>query len=482
MAGKPIAAEPLGSLGLDFQKFERTVSAVVNDFLQTVQVFGPAGELPRTLKVLLIADLYALLIFFTRADKQVSDNRIRILLSIHGWLEGRIYTPLPTGEPLNKFRADCQRQWNTVGFGEPSSVTLLQAYDHTFDTKHADQAKKLFRRLAGSFSNADGPPSQESKRIFEDYEKLLGEVDSSLEEPIQKAPLDQSSTSSQFTSTALAPSLEPLLTELSSLVGLQQVKQDVTELANYIKVQQMRQTRGMKTPIVSLPMVFHGNPGTGKTTVARLLSKIYNALGVVSKGQLIETDRSGLVAGYVGQTALKVKSVAEKALGGILFIDEAYALKRGEDQQDFGNEAIETLLKFMEDNRRDLVVIVAGYPAEMKRFLDANPGLQSRFNKCLTFTDYPPEELMEIFVRFCAESDYELSETAHAGLMSFFRSAYKNRDFKFGNARLVRNIFEKTTINLANRVVQDLHGDRSTLELIQYSDIIAATSETASFT
>jgi SpoVK/Ycf46/Vps4 family AAA+-type ATPase len=215
-------------------------------------------------------------------------------------------------------------------------------------------------------------------------------------------------------------------------------------------------------------MVFYGNPGTGKTTVARLLSKIYKELGVVTTGHLVETDRSDLVAGYVGQTALKVKAVAEKALGGILFIDEAYSLKRGNDSQDFGNEAIETLLKFMEDNRRDLVMIVAGYPIEMKRFLDANPGLQSRFNKSLSFPDYTPEELMQIFLRLCEESDYKLSVAAHTKLATYFQTAYENRDAKFGNARLVRNIFERAITNVANRVVQN---PQAALELIEDSDI-----------
>ena len=222
-------------------------------------------------------------------------------------------------------------------------------------------------------------------------------------------------------------------------------------------------------------MVFHGNPGTGKTTVARLLSKIYKELGVVSKGHLVETDRSDLVAGYVGQTALKVRAVAEKALGGILFIDEAYALKRGNDSQDFGNEAIETLLKFMEDNRKDLVVIVAGYPVEMRGFLDANPGLQSRFNKALSFPDYAPNELMDIFLRLCRESDYKLSGAAQNRLSDYFRVAFQNRDAKFGNARLVRNIFERAITNVANRVVQDPEADNAALELIEDSDITSAT-------
>ena len=202
-------------------------------------------------------------------------------------------------------------------------------------------------------------------------------------------------------------------------------------------------------------------------------------LRVVSKGHLVETDRSDLVAGYVGQTAPKVKAVAEKALGGILFVDEAYALKRSDDAQDFGNEAIETLLKFMEDNRQDPVVIVAGYPLEMKRFLHANPGLQSRFNKSLSFPDYKPEELIDIFLRFCSESDYRISEAGRLRLSTCLKDAYQARDLKFGNARLVRNIFEGAIRQLANRVAQNQQADKALLELIEDVDIASATGITS---
>jgi hypothetical protein len=220
-----------------------------------------------------------------------------------------------------------------------------------------------------------------------------------------------------------------------------------------------------------LHLVFYGNPGTGKTTVARLLAQIYRSLGVLSKGHLVETDRAGLVAGYVGQTALKVKEVVTQAIGGVLFIDEAYSLKPKDDGNDFGQEAIETLLKQMEDHRDDLVVIVAGYPEEMNRFLSANPGLQSRFNKYLTFDDYTPEQLMLIFNRFSQKSDYALDSTAEAKLMDLFRAAYMNRDRYFGNARLARNVFERSISRLANRVVSIPEIDKSALVTIRPEDI-----------
>ncbi len=217
-------------------------------------------------------------------------------------------------------------------------------------------------------------------------------------------------------------------------------------------------------------MVILGNPGTGKTTVARLLSNVYKSLGILSKGHLIETDRAGLVAGYVGQTALKVKEVAEKALGGILFIDEAYTLSSGSGE-DFGQEAIDTLLKFMEDNRDDLIVVVAGYTEKMENFLSSNPGLRSRFNRFLNFDDYNPSQLVQIFELFCAKAGFQLSEMAEQKVEVLFSSMYEKRDDTFGNGRLARNIFEMTINNQANRIITLPDIDERTLSLIDENDI-----------
>ena len=199
-------------------------------------------------------------------------------------------------------------------------------------------------------------------------------------------------------------------------------------------------------------LVFLGNPGTGKTTVARLLAKIYRAIGVLSKGQLVEVDRSGLVAGFVGQTALKTGEVIEKALGGVLFIDEAYALANQDAPNDFGREAIETLLKGMEDHRDDLIVIAAGYTELMGRFLHANPGLESRFNKYFYFEDYNGAQLLAIFQSMCAKNGYTLDDKATEYAESYFKTLYEERDENFGNARDVRNVFERAVARQSDRV------------------------------
>ncbi len=257
--------------------------------------------------------------------------------------------------------------------------------------------------------------------------------------------------------------LDELMEELNVLIGLGKVKEDVKSLINLVKIRNIRKERGMDSPDMSLHMVFSGNPGTGKTTIARLLAQIYKAMGLLSKGHLVEVDRSGLVGGYVGQTALKVQEVVNKALGGVLFIDEAYSLTVNRGATDYGFEAVDTLLKFMEDNRDDLIVIVAGYPKPMEEFLNSNPGLKSRFNKYLHFEDYTPEELIGILKLNAKKADLVLSEEAEKFAMEFFAKRCENRPENYANGRDVRNFFEKALINQANRL--------ATLETIEDSQL-----------
>ena len=248
------------------------------------------------------------------------------------------------------------------------------------------------------------------------------------------------------------PSLDELLSQLDGLCGLDQVKKDVKSLINLVKVRKLRQQADLPVPPMSLHLVFLGNPGTGKTTVARLLAQIYRAVGVLSKGQLVEVDRSGLVAGYVGQTALKTQEAVQKALGGVLFIDEAYALVNQDSANDFGREAIEVLLKNMEDHRDDLIVIVAGYTDLMEKFIHANPGLESRFNKYFYFEDYTAPQLLEIFRSMCTRGGYTLSAGGEEAARKLLDQLYEDRDENFGNARDVRNLFEKAVTRQSDRV------------------------------
>lgn len=261
--------------------------------------------------------------------------------------------------------------------------------------------------------------------------------------------------------------------ELNDMIGLDSVKAEVKSLTNYIKLMKEREAKGLKSPNISYHCVFSGNPGTGKTTVARILARIYRDLGVVSKGHLVETDRNGLIGSYVGQTGPKTNALIDSALGGVLFIDEAYGLLDS-DGGGYGDEAIATLLKRMEDDRKDLVVIVAGYTNEMKKFIEANPGLQSRFTRYINFPDYSPEELYRIFEARMKPYSFKLSADGSAKLKEVLETVFKSKTRNFGNGRYVRNLFETAVTNMANRTSKLKNPSNEDLSTLTAEDIAYA--------
>lgn len=311
-----------------------------------------------------------------------------------------------------------------------------------------------FRAMDGVFSEVENNTAEEILNNIDDGSKMYVEAaekhETFVETTAGKSPL-QSQTLDRSDVTANGEDIESALNELEELIGLENVKQEVLLCINLLRINKMRKEKGLPELQTSNHMVFTGHPGTGKTTVARIMAKIYKCLGVVSKGQLVETDRSGMVAGYMGQTALKTAQVVKKAKGGVLFIDEAYALSSEDGSNDYGKEAIDTLVKGMEDYRDDLVVIVAGYVDEMKKFIAMNPGLRSRFNKYINFEDYTANEMLDIFKLSCKKTKFILSEEAEAAALAYFEQ--NQEDPSFGNARGVRNFFDRVVTNQATRIL-----------------------------
>ncbi len=296
-------------------------------------------------------------------------------------------------------------------------------------------------RIASLIAKADNTVSKQEKII-------LKEISNKVFKPKKKI------RGVKQNEVAKDDTLEKVMNELNELIGLRDIKKAIEELTNFLKIQKIREEKGLKAKQNALHSVFMGPPGTGKTTIARLIGRIYKHLGYLKKGHLVETDRAGLVAGYIGQTAIKVEEVVNSAIDGVLFIDEAYSLSGNDNQKDFGNEAIETLLKRMEDHRKNLVVIVAGYPDEMQEFIQSNPGLQSRFNRYYKFDHYKGIELLDIFKLFARKADFILTEDAEEKLLDIFDRLYEKRHKGFGNARVVRNLFEKIIEKQANRIVK----------------------------
>jgi len=400
-------------------------------------------------------------------DRSHTDDELwGVIFAFHRWLPA----------DLGMAKADDLRRSNLfVGKAEwlntPSTMLqILTTADARFGTTHSRTYYDRALHVAFTVAALDDAPSRAELQAIDDLRSrmlvALGNLPASPLTPGGPPPSIESlpgaarpgaaaasgATPGAVAEEPLPPArpIEELLAELDELVGLESVKTEVRLVTNLLRVQQLRAERKLPTSPQSRHLVFTGNPGTGKTTVARLLAAIYRSLGVVTKGQLVETDRSGMVSGYVGQTALKVMEVADRATGGLLLIDEAYALARG-GENDFGREAIDTLVKVIEDRRDELVVIAAGYPDEMATFISANPGLASRFPKTISFPDYTADELWAIFATIGEGAGYHPDAEAEAKVRAWFASV--PRDKGFGNGRLARNLFEDSVARQASRVV-----------------------------
>lgn len=351
------------------------------------------------------------------------------------------------------------------GVDDFNLVLLLRSFDRE---EMIPEIRQVYLDFANAVALSDNEISDDERAWLDNLKEKI------VSKEIPQQPKEEERDSERNAVSEHEPVFEEQqkspMRQLNELIGLRQVKSELQSLTRFIEVNQKRKEAGLRVAAISYHCVFAGNPGTGKTTVARILAGIYRQLGILKKGQLIETDRSGLVAEYVGQTAVKTNKMIDRAIGGVLFIDEAYTLAQG-GENDYGREAIATLLKRMEDERDRLVVILAGYTNEIEQFINSNPGLRSRFNRYVHFDDYTEEELFQIFILQAQKYDYHLDDEAKGALRSLLRDKVENRQKDFGNARYVRNLFESVIENQAVRLSANKETDKESLAIITKADI-----------
>jgi AAA+ superfamily predicted ATPase len=432
--------------------------AIIRDANLLYKALQPLLALDAQFANVILSDLAQIVLICGRSSGDLSANELLAYLVVYALIQSdtdKLDAIVNRWDASSETRIQYQKialqlLTQQTGSANPTASlklpSILNRLDEEKSTHYLTTVVNELYKFAQVIIKADGAISMEEMEALSQIWQLL--------HTYKKVETYQQALATHGSPVASTPSqeLEQALQELNDLIGLENIKTEVKTLTNFLKVQKIRAQRGMTQTPVSLHAVFGGPPGTGKTTVARLMGRIYHGLEFLDKGHLVETDRSGMVAGYVGQTAKKVDDLVNSALDGVLFIDEAYALTPAETGNDFSQEAIDILLERMEDYRDRLVVIVAGYTDEMQNFIESNPGLKSRFNRYFYFQDYRPSELVAIFRKLCEKSHFILTDATVAKLEAILTTLYEKRDRTFGNARLVRNLFEKTIERQANRL------------------------------
>jgi len=437
------------------------VVALKNTFLPTISILKEIIKVKDVDKLEIFADDFFNLLMLFRQDKKlsISDGFGFLLILIFLSDPEKFDNTFEGIDDPNKIVKQCEELLQSEEYQKAqTSYSNFKLSSYSLKDIDLEKTKTAFYEFAKILANKDGQINEQEKKTLEFLEKNYFQKHSEETNLLQEKEFSKSE-------------LDSILEELNNLVGMENIKNDIHSLINIIKINNLRKQEGLPEQKLSLHSVFMGPPGTGKTTIARILSNIYHSLEILPESNFVETDRSGLVAGYVGQTAIKTDKIINQAKNGILFIDEAYTLKRNNSDNDYGQEAIDILLKRMEDFRDNLIIIVAGYENEMNHFINSNPGLKSRFNRYFHFKDYNPTELTEIYKRIAKKSGFILKEEAQKVLYDLFEKLCSTKDDKFGNARLARNIFEKTFEKHANRTSFIVSVTREMLTTIEAIDI-----------